>query len=95
MNAARSALSLVIFPPEGCTFGKPPPSESTAQRRFYKKTIIATISFCVGCSDRTKVLKNSTSIRGRAPSGPYFENNHANSIALWSTLSNHSRAGYE
>ena len=24
MNAARSALSLVIFPPEGCTFGNHP-----------------------------------------------------------------------
>ena len=48
MNTARSALSLVIFPPEGCTLG----------RRFYNKTIIiATISLCVEYSDRAKLLK--------------------------------------
>ena len=55
MNTARFALSLVIFPLEGCTFGIHPLVCRLLKGIFTKqKDIIATISLCVRCSDRAK-----------------------------------------
>ena len=82
------------IPPGRWYIWKPPTSLPTAQRSLYNKTVVASISVYMGCSDCVKVLENATPIRGLAPAWSYLENEHVNSIALWPTLPNHSRTRY-
>ena len=55
LNTARSALSLVIFPPESPTFGNHPLRVSVTTRRLYYKTILTTLQEYLECSYRVKI----------------------------------------
>ena len=98
MNTARFALSLVIFPPEGCTFGIHPLVCRVLKCIFTKRPSSPRYHCVWDVGIVLKYLKTLHPIRGlhlRDLTLKITMLIALLSAPIWSTLSNHSRAGYE